>query len=158
MVAALAAAGFFLAGLAKGIVNIVLIVLCALAGAAIVLGFIDLFQLTLGWLEWVFALLGGLAGWIVYSRFHEGAMVILAGVIGGLLVTRGLTIWMPALQGWLGTVLAIVLAGGGIAYQSGYLAKRQAAQQAQAEAAAAAAVQAPVDGQGTPTTPPSSGG
>src|SRR5574341_1344705 len=41
----LAVIGFFVAGFAKGIVNIVLLVLGALAGAAIVLGFFDLFNL-----------------------------------------------------------------------------------------------------------------
>jgi hypothetical protein len=40
----LAVIGFFVAGFAKGIVNIVLLVLGALAGAAIVLGFFDLFN------------------------------------------------------------------------------------------------------------------
>ena len=40
----LAVIGFFLAGFAKGIVNIVLMVLGALAGAAIMQGFLDLFQ------------------------------------------------------------------------------------------------------------------
>ena len=50
-------------------------------------------------------------------------MIILAGLIGGLLVTRGLTVWLPFLQGAFGTLLVIVLAGLGIAYQGGLSAK-----------------------------------
>jgi hypothetical protein len=177
----LAVGGFFLTGLAKGIVDIVLAVLCALAGAAIVLGFIDLFNFTLGWMEWLFAILGGLAGWMVFRSFREMALIILTGLIGGLLVTRGLTVWLPVLQGWLGTLLAIVLAGGSIGYQSGFFAKRKAAAQEKAEAAQAQAaaaqppataaqppataaqppaapLQAPSDGTEASTTPTTSGG
>src|SRR5262245_35368228 len=48
---ALGVAGFFLAGFAKGILNIVLMVIGALAGAAIVLGFLDLFNINSGLLD-----------------------------------------------------------------------------------------------------------
>ena len=41
---ALALVGFFGAGFAKGLINIVVLVMGALAGAAIVMGFLDLFQ------------------------------------------------------------------------------------------------------------------
>lgn len=113
----LAVIGFFIAGFAKGIVDIVLLVLGALAGVAIVLGFLDLFNINSGLLDWLFAVLGGVIGLIMVRRFKNWAMIILAGLIGGLLVTRGLTVWMPFLSGALGTLLVIVLAGGGIAYQ-----------------------------------------
>lgn len=141
VVGGLAVAGFFLAGVAKGIVNIVLMVLCALAGAAIFVGFLDLFNAELGWVEWLIALVGGLAGWMLYSRFNDGAMIILSAIIGALLIMRGLTFWLPSLEGPIGTLLAIVIAGGGIGVQSGYFAKRKAA--AQEKAAAQAEVPAP---------------
>jgi heme A synthase len=51
-------------------------------------------------------------------------MIILAGLIGGLLVTRGLSSWLPFLQGTFGTLLALVLAGASIFYQGGFLSKR----------------------------------
>jgi hypothetical protein len=168
-VGGLAIAGFFLAGLAKGIVDIVLIVLCALAGAVILVEFLDFFPIVAQW-QWLFAIVGGLIGWMIYRRFHDMALIILAGLIGGLLVTRGLIGLIPsftALQGWLGTLLAIVLAGGGIGYQSGYFANRKAAQveAAQAQAAAAPAqtppTAAPAPTQagdmGAPTPPPVNG-
>ena len=119
----LAVLGFFFAGFAKGIVNIVLMVLGALAGAAITLGFLDLFGLDFGWLNWVFAVVGGVIGLIMVQRFADLAMTILAGLIGALLVVRGLTDWMPSLEGFIGTVLVLVLAGAGIAYQGGWFGR-----------------------------------
>jgi hypothetical protein len=113
----LAVLGAVFAGVAKGIVNIVLIVLGALAGASIMLGFLDLFRINSTLLGWVFAVLGGVFGVILIQRFKDLAMTILAGLVGALLVVHGLTIWMPFLSGFLGTVLVIVLAGAGIAYQ-----------------------------------------
>lgn len=123
----LAVIGFFVAGFAKGIIDIVLLVIGALAGAGIVLAFLELFSIDLGWINWLFALVGGVVGLIMVRRFKEWAMIVLAGLIGGLLVTRGLAAWFPILQDFLGTVLVIVLAGVGIAYQGGFFAKRKAA-------------------------------
>ena len=125
----LAVIGFFVAGFAKGIVNIVLLVLGALAGAAIVLGFLDLFHINFGLLDWLLAILGGVVGMIMVRRFKDWAMIILAGLIGGLLVTRGLTIWLPFLSGALGTLFVLVLAGGSIAFQGGFFGKRKDAAQ-----------------------------
>ena len=81
--------GFFAVGFAKGIINIVLLVLGVLAGAAIVLGFLELFTLQLGLLGWFLVAAGGVAGFILVQRFKDWAVLILAGLIGGLLVTRG---------------------------------------------------------------------
>src|SRR5512139_3555816 len=52
----LAVIGFFVADFAKGIVNIVLIVLGALACASIMLGFLDLFGTATGLLDWLLAI------------------------------------------------------------------------------------------------------
>ena len=117
----LAVLGGLLAGLTKGIVNIVLIVLGALAGASIVMGFLDLFRISSILLGWLFAVIGGAIGVIMVQRFKDLAMTILAGLVGALLVVHGLTIWMPFLSGFLGTVIVIVLAGMGIAYQGGFI-------------------------------------
>ncbi len=131
----LAVIGFFVAGFAKGIVNIVLLVLGALAGAAIVLGFFDLFNVDSSLLVWILAVVGGVVGLILVRRYHDWALIILAGVIGGLLVTRGLTVWFQFLQGAIGTLLVIVLAGGSIAFQGGLLGGRKPAAAAPAQAA-----------------------
>jgi hypothetical protein len=128
LVGALAVIGFFVAGFAKGIVSIVLLVLGALGGAAIVLGFFGLFNVATSLLVWILAIAGGVVGLILVQRYKDWAMIVLAGLIGGLLVTRGLTAWLPFLQeGVWGTLLVIVLAGGAIVYQGGFLGKRKAA-------------------------------
>jgi hypothetical protein len=128
----LAIAGFFLAALTKTVVNIIIMVLGALAGAAIVLGMLDIFNVTFGIWDWLFAAAGAGLGLFMVRRFADWALIILAGLVGAILITRGLTVWFPSLQGALGTLLVIVLAGGGIAYQGGIIDKRRAAAQAKA--------------------------
>jgi hypothetical protein len=122
----LAVIGFFVAGFAKGIVDLVLLVLGALGGAAIALGFLNVFGINTGLLDWVLVVLGGVIGIILVKKFKDWAMLILAGLIGGLLVTRGLTIWLPSLEGALASLMVIVLAGGSIIYQGGFLNKGKA--------------------------------
>ena len=135
VVGLLAVLGAFVGGFAKGLVNIIVLVLGALAGAAIVLGFLDLFNIGPGPLNWLLAVVGGFVGLILIRRSRKGSqdwgMIILAGLVGALLVTRGLTIWLPALQGVSGTLIVLVLAGASIAFQGGYLSKRKAAAAAQ---------------------------
>ena len=130
LVGALAVIGFFVAGFAKGIVNLVLLVMGALAGALVVMAFFGLFNITSSLLVWLLAIAGGVAGLILVRRYKDWAMIILAGLIGGLLVTRGLINLFPdllALQGALGTLLVLVLAGLSVVYEGGFLGKRKAA-------------------------------
>ncbi len=122
----LAVIGFFVAGFAKGIVNIVLLVVGALAGAAIVLAFFNLFNIGSTLLVWILAVVGGVVGLIMVRRYHDWAMLIFSGVVGGLLITRGLGVWLSFLQGAIGTLLVIVLAGGSIVLQGGFLNKGKA--------------------------------
>lgn len=117
----LAALGFFAAGFTKVVVNVVLMVLGGLAGAAIVLTFLDIFNTSTSLLDWLLAALGAVAGVFLVRRFSEFGLIILAGLVGALLVTRGLTVWFSFLEGWPGTLLVLALAGGGIAYQGGFL-------------------------------------
>lgn len=127
----LAILGFFVAGFAKGIINIIISVLGALGGAAVVLGFLNLFNLELGLMNWLLAVVGAVAGFILIRRFRKGpkdwGIIILAGLVGALLVTRGLTILLPALDGLIGTLIVIVLAGASIAYQGELLGGSKAA-------------------------------
>jgi hypothetical protein len=120
----LAVIGFFVAGFAKGVINIVLIVLGALAGAAIMLGFLDLFGTASGLLDLLLAILGGVIGVILVQRFKDWGMIILAGLIGGLLVTRGLAVWFPSIQDSIRSLLVLVLAAASIVYQGGFLNRR----------------------------------
>ena len=127
-------------------VDIVILVLGVLAGAAIVLGFLNLFNIGPGLLNWLLAAVGGIVGFILMRRSRKGSkdwgIIILAGLVGALLVTRGLTILLPSLQGVVGTLIVVVLAGVSIAFQGGYLGKRKAAAQ----------VPAATDNQSTPPT------
>lgn len=129
----LAVLGFMSAAFMKGIVGIVTLVLGVLAGAAIVFGILDLFGLSFGLLDWVLAFVGALIGAGLVGRFKDWALIILAGLVGALLTTRGLAILMPSLQGALGTLIAILLAGGAIAYQGGLFGKQKSVTQPKAE-------------------------
>lgn len=54
-------------------------------------------------------------------------LAVLGAAVGALLVTRGLTQLLPSLQGVIGTLAVLVLAGGSIAYQGGLLSGRKTA-------------------------------
>jgi hypothetical protein len=128
----LAVLGFFAAGFAKGIISIVILVIGALAGAAIAMTFLDLFNFERGLLYWALALIGGVVGLVLIRRFDDWGMIILSALIGALLITRGLTLWLlPDLDSTLRTLIVLVLAGASIAYQGGIFGRRK-------EAAAAA--------------------
>ena len=74
------------------------------------------------------AVVGGVVGLIMVRRYHDWAMLIFSGLVGGLLVTRGLSAWFQFLQnGVLDTVLVIVQAGGSIVLQGGFLNKGKVA-------------------------------
>ena len=128
LVGGFAVVGLLCAGLAKSIINLVILVLGTLGGAAIAMGFLDIFLVDFTALAWLLVVVGGVVGLVAVRRFRRGpndwGMIILAGLVGALLVTRGLTIWLPSLQGALGTLLVIVLAGGSIAFQGGVLSRR----------------------------------
>ena len=159
LVGGLALIGFFVAGFAKGIINIVVLVLGALGGAAIVMAFLDLFGVDAGMMRWLLAVLGGVVGLILIRRARKGpqdwGIIILAGLVGALLVMRGFTILLPVLQGISGTLIVIVLAGASIAFQGGILGKRKGAAQAQptAQVQTAAGGDAPA-AKDNQTTPP----
>ena len=129
--------GFFAAAFARGLIDVVILVLGALAGAAIVLAFLDLFRIDLGLTNWLLAVVGGVIGLMVIRRTRRSTrdwgMIILASLIGALLVTRGLTQLLPALQGTtIAALVTAVLGGVGIAYQGELFAGRKARQAAQA--------------------------
>ena len=118
---ALAVAGFLLAGFAKGLIEVIVLVLGAVGGAAVVLGFLNLFNLDWGLMNWLLAVVGGVVGLVLIRRGRRGnkdwGIIILAGLVGALLVARGLTVLIPSLDGPIATLIVVVLAGGSIAYQ-----------------------------------------
>lgn len=128
IVLGLALGGFFAAAFARGIVEVVILVIGALAGAGIVLGFLNLFNMDLGLLGWLLAVVGAVIGFMLMRRARRGSrdwgMIILASLVGALLITRGLTQLIPALQDTLiSTIVLVVAVAFGIIYQGGYLDK-----------------------------------
>lgn len=115
------------AGVTKGIVNLITVVLGALAGAAIVLGVLDLFSVDWGITNWILALVGAVIVAGLASKFEHWAIIIFAAIVGALLCVRGLQMMIPALDGWLASLIGLVLAGGGIAYHGGFFGKRKSA-------------------------------
>lgn len=152
----LAVLGFVGGRFAKGFEAILVLVVGALGGAAIVLGFLDIFGANNGAFDWLLAVLGGVIGLVVARRFKDWAMLVLAGLVGGLLVVRGLTAYIPALNGWIDAALVVALGGGGIYFQSRELRAPKEAAPAPAPAPAAAPPPAPVAASAPPakdTTP-----
>lgn len=128
IVLGLALGGFFAAAFARGIVEVVILVIGALAGAGIVLGFLNLFNLDLGLLGWLLAVVGAVIGFMLIRRSRRGSrdwgMVILASLVGAILIARGLTQLIPALQDTLiSSIVFVVALAFGIIYQGGYLSR-----------------------------------
>jgi hypothetical protein len=130
LVGGLAILGAVGGGFAKGFVDVIVLVIGALAGAGIVLGILDLFNLDPGLLKWVLVVLGAAAGLVLIRRARRGSqdwgIIILASLVGALLVTRGLSLLVPSLDGLLRTIIVIAFAAGGIVLQGGLLGKKTA--------------------------------
>lgn len=168
IVAGLALLGFFVAGFARGIIDVVILVIGALAGAAIVLGFLDLLSLNWGVMNWILAVAGAVIGFILMRRGRRGSkdwgMIILSSLIGALLVGRGLVELIPSMKGGVvASIIVVVLAGAAMAFQSGMLKSRKEAKAAVAAsskpaASSAATTTPPPTAPSQPTTPPADSG
>jgi hypothetical protein len=113
------------AGIAKGFIGLISLALGALAGGAITLGLLNLLGLDWGLVNWLLALVGAVIGAGLMSRFKNWAVIILAAVVGALLCTRGLQMMIPSLGGSIGSLIGLVLAGAGIAFQGGLFGKKK---------------------------------
>jgi hypothetical protein len=107
----------FGAGFFKGIVDLIVLVLGILAGAAIGLALLNLFGSNSILIGLLLVLGGGLLGAVLVRRFRRWAIAILAGLVGALLIVWGLQLLVPALNGPVATLITLLLAGGGVAYQ-----------------------------------------
>jgi hypothetical protein len=121
-------------GFAKGIVEVVIWVIGALAGAAVVLGVFDLFNIDGGLLKWVLVVAGAAIGLVLIRRARRGpqdwGIIVLASLVGALLIARGLGLLLPTLDGLLKTIIVVALVVVGIVFQGGILGRRQAEKQA----------------------------
>jgi hypothetical protein len=117
-------------GFAKGMIGLITMAVGALAGAAIVLAVLNMFNLSLGvGLELLLLVVGAVVGVVLVGRFKDLAVLILAGLVGAFLVTRGLQVWLPSFTQPLSSIVVLVLAVAGVAYQGGYVGgKKQVTQ------------------------------
>jgi len=135
--------GFFFAAFARGIVDVVILVLGALAGAGLVLGFLNLFGIDWGIGNWLLAVVGGVAGLMLIrssrARKNDWGMIILASLIGALLITRGVTLLIPSMRGTtLTTILLLALTVLGIIFEGSLFRGGKSAAPAAAKPAAEA--------------------
>lgn len=148
VVLGMALGGFFLAAFARGVIEVVILVIGAMAGAAIVLSLLDLFNIDQGLVNWLLAIVGGVIGLMVIRRARRGdrdwGMIILADLVGALLILRGLVLLFNIERNTvLYTVILLGLLILGFVFQGGYLGRGKAAKPAPAAPAPAPAKAAP---------------
>ncbi|MCZ2113360.1 MAG: hypothetical protein LC131_05945 [Anaerolineae bacterium] len=127
IVLGLALMGWLFVVFIRGFLEVVILVIGALAGAAITLGLLQLFNVDEILVTWVLAVIGGVIGLILIRRSRRGSrdwgMIILADLVGALLIVRGLGLLFPSLRattwGSLLTLLGLLVFG--FIYQGGYL-------------------------------------
>jgi hypothetical protein len=124
VVSVLAAIVGVFAGVAKGFVALVVMGLGFLAGGAMAFAVLDLLGGGFGLLDWLLSLVAAVVVAVLARRFSSWALIVLAGVVGALLVVRGVQLWFPSFQGLLATASALALAGASIGYQGGWIGRR----------------------------------
>lgn len=97
--------------------RIVALVIGFIAGGGIALGFLDALGINLGVWDWILALVVAVIAGVLFMRYREWGLIVLASLVGSLLIVRGLTIWiLPGLAGAFGTIVALALTALGIYY------------------------------------------
>ena len=124
VVLALAALAGVFAGVAKGVAALVVTALGFLAGGAMAFAVLDLLGGGFGLLDWLVSLVAAVAVAVLARRFSGWALIVLAGLVGALLVVRGVQLWFPSVQGPIATVIALALAAGSIGYHGGWIGGR----------------------------------
>ena len=103
----------------KAFTKIIAMVLGFIAGGAVVIGFMNLLNIGgVSFWVWICALLGGLIGAGLFSRFMDWGLIIFASLIGSMLLVRGAMKHLPSLNGTYGSVVIVVLTILGIFYHA----------------------------------------
>lgn len=91
-----------------------------LAGGAITMSVLGLLSINAGFWSFLIGALGGLVGIVLANRFFDWVILIFAGLIGGLLVVRGIELLMggAGLNDALSSILVLALAGFSIWYHA----------------------------------------
>lgn len=157
IVIGMALAGFFAAAFARGVIEVVILVIGALGGAAFVLALLNLFNVNQGLLNWLLALVGGVVGLMLIRRSRRGSndwgMVILADLVGALLILRGLVLLFDIQRNTaIYTLILVGLLVVGFIFQGGFLnrGKKDAPKAAAAPPAATKAAAAPTPAPAAP--------
>ena len=120
--------GFLLvAGLAIGLgvlgfigrrfAKMIALIIGFIAGGAIALGLLDALGISLGFWDWILAVIVAAGAALAFRRYSDWGFIVLASLIGSLLAVRGLTMsLLPSLAGPLGTVIAVALTALGVYY------------------------------------------
>ena len=117
IVAGLAVALGVLGFIGKAFTKIIALVIGFIAGGGIVMGFLDVFGMSFGIMDWLIALVGGGIGALVFWRYFDWGLIVLASLVGSMLVVRGaMAALLPALGGPWGGLLILALTGLGIYY------------------------------------------
>ncbi len=104
----------------KAFTKIIAMVIGFIAGGALVIGFLNLLTSGVTFWTWIGAVLGGLFGAVLFSRFVDWGLIIFASLLGSMLVVRGaMSAVFPSLSGDLGSVLIVALTVVGVLYHEG---------------------------------------
>lgn len=106
--------------LGKAFTKLIAMVIGFIAGGALVIAFMNMLNIGgVSFLTWIIALLGGLIGALLFSRFVNWGLIVLASLLGSMLVVRGLgDLFIPSLNGTVGSVIVVVLTVVGIFYHA----------------------------------------
>ena len=104
----------------KAFTKIIAMVLGFIAGGGVVIGFMNLLNMGgVSFWVWILALLGGLIGAGLCSRFVDWGLIIVASLMGSMLVVRGaIEALLPSLNGTYGSLVIVVLTVLGIFYHA----------------------------------------
>lgn len=103
----------------KAFTKLIAMAIGFIAGGALVIAFMGLFNINVSFLTWIIALLGGLVGAGLFARFVNWGFIIFASLVGSMLVVRGLmNLFLPSLEGTIGSVVVVVLTIVGIFYHA----------------------------------------
>jgi len=114
----LAIAGALVGAFVKGLSHLVVMIIGFVAGGAITLGILDSLGISLGFVNFILALIGAGIGLVLVNRFFDWALIVLAALTGAVLVSRGVQILTGQYTGTVGTVIWIVLAALDVFYLS----------------------------------------